>query len=63
MSKESDLIKIEHGLDEILDHILAGEAIDAINKLDIDEEDFDLKTHFHDESTDDALVHELLELI
>lgn len=63
MSEESDLIKIEHGLDEILDHILAGEAIDAINKLDIDEEDFDLKTHFHDESTDDALVHELLELI
>lgn len=63
MSEQSDLIKIEHGLDEILDHILAGEAIDAINKLDIDEEDFDLKTHFHDESTDDALVHELLELI
>lgn len=63
MSEEEYLMNIEHCLDETLDHILAGEAIDAINKLDIDEEEFDMKVHFHDEKTDDALAHELLELI
>ncbi len=63
MSEKEDLIKIEHALDEALEHILAGEAIEDINRSDEDEEDFDIKFHFHDEKTEDALMQELLNLI
>lgn len=63
MSEIDDLIDIEHGLDETLTHILAGDAIEEINQLDDDEEDFELKLHFHHEKTDDELTKELLALI
>lgn len=58
-----DLMKIEQGLDEELKHILADEAIQAVNDSDEDEEEFDMKVHFHDEKTDDELMKELLNLI
>lgn len=63
MSEREDLMRIENGLDEQLRHILAEEAIQDVNRSDEDEEDFDMKVHFHDEKTDDELMKELLNLI
>lgn len=58
-----DLIEIEHGLCETLDRIIRDEAIVAVDRLNDNEEDFELKFHFHDEKTDEELARELIALI